>query len=148
MLPKAEMVPKECGFNKSETVCGLCARIEWRFPCLPATARDCELTKMQYSCHHIDTIRHANSSYVTTKLYGMSPCGYNNNTIFSERAIFTFPTVDVCRPRWCGSGQALVIHAKVKRWRHCGINYFSCSKFCFCLNTVPNIMTIKWCSGI
>ena len=40
----------------------------------------------------------------------------NNNTIFSERAIFTFPTG---RAHWPGSGQALVIHAKVERWRHC-----------------------------
>ena len=30
--------------------------------------------------------------YVTTKLYGKSASGCNNNTIFSERTIFTFPT--------------------------------------------------------
>ena len=35
-------------------------------------------------------------------------------TIYSERAILTFPTVDVP-----GNGQALVIHAKAERWRHC-----------------------------
>ena len=92
MLPKAEMVPKECGFNQSETAYGLCAGIAWRFPCSSATARDGELIKIQHSCHHVDIIRHPNSSYVTTKLYGTSTCGCNNNTIFSERTIFTFPT--------------------------------------------------------
>ena len=33
-----------------------------------------EFIKMQHSCHHIDTIRHPNPSYVTSKLYGMSTC--------------------------------------------------------------------------
>ena len=50
--------------------------------------------------HHGDTIFHPKSSYVTTKLNGMSTCGCNNNAICSDKAIFTFPTVDVglCRP--------------------------------------------------
>ena len=54
MLPKAEMVPKECECNQSETACGLCAGIAWRFPCLPATARDGELIKMQNACDHVE----------------------------------------------------------------------------------------------
>ena len=49
--------------------------------------------------HHGDTICHPKSSYVTTKLNGMSTCGCNNNAISSEKAMFTFPTVDLCRPR-------------------------------------------------
>ena len=44
--------------------------------------------------HHGDTICHPKSSYVTTKLNGMSTCGCNNNAICSDKAIFTFPTVD------------------------------------------------------
>ena len=151
MLPKAEMVPKDCGFNQPETACGLCAGIAWRFPCLPTMASDGELIKMQHSCHHVDEIRHPNSSYITTKLYGTSTCRCNNNTIFSERTIFTFPTVDVCRARWPGSDEALAIRDKVERWQHCWINYFSCSRFPFCPSTVSNIMIIiivKWCSGI
>ena len=148
MLPKGEIVPKECGFNLSETACGLCAGIASRFPCLPATARDGELIKMQHSCHHVDTIRHPNSSYVTTKLYGTSTCGCNNNAIFSESTIFTFPTVDVCRARCPGSGETLVIHAKVERWQHYWIHYFSFSRFPFCVSTVSNIMIIlQWCSA-
>ncbi len=74
MLPKAEMVPKECGFNQTETAC-------------------------------------------------------------TERTIFTFPTGVVCRARWPGSSENLVIHAKVERWLHCWIHYLTCSRFPFCLST-------------
>ena len=62
--------------------------------------RDGKLLQMPYSCHHVETIRHPNSSYVTTELYGTSTCGLNNNTKFSKRAILTFLTVDV----WAGLG--------------------------------------------
>ena len=34
-------------------------------PCLPATARDGELIKMQHSCHHVDTICGAIQTQVT-----------------------------------------------------------------------------------
>ena len=49
--------------------------------------------------YYLETIRHPNSSYVTTKLHGTSTRGCNNNTIFSKRAILTFLTGDVCRAR-------------------------------------------------
>ena len=49
--------------------------------------------------HHGDIICHPKSSYITTKLNGMSTCGCNNNAICSDKGIFTFPTVDACRPR-------------------------------------------------
>ena len=122
------------------------ARKARRFPCLPATARDGELINMHHSYHHVDTRRHPNSSYVTTKLYGTSTCGCNNNTIVSESAICMLPTVDVCRARWPGSGEALLIHAKLERWRHCGILYISCSKLRFYLSIVSNIMStnLQW----
>ena len=45
MWPKSDMVPKECGFYQSETACGICSCIAWRFPCLHATARDGELIR-------------------------------------------------------------------------------------------------------
>ena len=125
MLPNAETVPKECGLNQSETACGLCAGIACRFPCSPATTRDGEL-------------------------YGTSTCECNNNTIFSERTIFTFPTNVVCRAHRPGSGEALMIHAKVERWQHFWINYFSCLRFPFCPGTVSNmvIIIVNWCSLI
>ena len=75
--------------------------------------RDGKRVQIPHSCYHVETIRHPNSSYVTTKLYGTSACGCNNNTIFSKRAILTFLTVDVsahvslaagrpgsCMPKW------------------------------------------------
>ena len=88
------MVPKESGFNKCK-----CARVVSRFPCSSATARDGEVIQRQHFCHHGGTICHPKSSCVTTKLYGTSTCGCNNNAVFSNKAIFTFPTVAVCRPR-------------------------------------------------
>ena len=64
------MVPKESGFNQSETACGWCARIAWRFPCLPAPARDDKRIQTQHFWRQGDTIRHPNLSYVPTKPYG------------------------------------------------------------------------------
>ena len=81
------MVPKESGFNQSETACGLC---------LPATARDGELMQAQHFCHHVDTNCHPNSSYITTKLWCSQTVVYVDATII--RAVFTFFTVgDTCR---------------------------------------------------
>ncbi len=129
------MVPKENGFNQSETTSGWCARLAWRFPCSPAMARDGEVIQSQHFCHNGDTICHPKSGYVTTKLHGMSTCGCNNNAIFSRRAIFTFPAVVVCRPRLSDRVKALAVHAKVETWQRCWIIYFSCSRFPFCLST-------------
>ena len=64
-----------------------------------ATTRDGEVKQRQHFYHHGDTICHPRSGYVTTKLHGTSTCRCNNNAIFSDRAIFTFPTVAVCQPR-------------------------------------------------
>ena len=82
------MVPKESGFNQSETASGWRARVVGRFQCSSATVRDGEVIQRHHFCHHGDTICHPKSSYVTTKLYGTSTRGRNNNAIFSEKAIF------------------------------------------------------------
>ena len=66
------MVPKESGFNQSETASGKHARVVWRLPCSSATTRDGEVIQRQHFCHHGGTICHPKSSYVTTKLYGTS----------------------------------------------------------------------------
>ena len=137
------MVSKECEFNQSETACGFCAGIAWCFPCLPATARDGELIRMQHSCHHVDIIRHPNSSYVTTKLYGTSKCVCNNYTIFSERTIFTFPTVDI-----------YVGLAATKPWWFKMAAQFNSLFFVFNISFLPKYLVkyydyiVKWCSGI
>ena len=93
------MVPKESGFNQSVAASGMCARKAGRFPGSIARMRDGKLLQMPHSCHHVETIRQTNSSYVTTKLNGTSTGGCNNNTIFSKRAILTFLIVDICRAR-------------------------------------------------
>ena len=93
------MVPKESGFNQSVAASGMCARRALRFTGSIAPMRDGKLVQMPHSCYHLETIRHPNSSYVTTKLYGTSTSGCNNNTFFSKRAILMFLTVDVCHAR-------------------------------------------------
>ena len=90
------MVPKDNGFNQSDTAFCCCARTLSRFSGWPAMARDGEVIQRQHFCHHGDTICLTKSGYVTTKLHGTSTCGCNNNAMFSGRAIFTFPTVVVC----------------------------------------------------
>ncbi len=82
------MVPKESGFNQSVAASGMCARKAWRFPGSIATMRDGKLVQMPHFCYHVETIRHPNSSYVTTKVYGTSTCGCNNNTIFKKKSYF------------------------------------------------------------
>ena len=67
-----DMVPKESGFNQSETASGKHARVVLRFPCSSATTRDGEVIQRVHFCHHGGTICHPKSSYVTTKLYGTS----------------------------------------------------------------------------
>ena len=93
------MVPKENGFNHSKTSGALCQRTLRRFPGSTAVSRDSEVPQRQHFCHHGDTICHPKLGYVTTKLHGTSTCGCNNNAIFSDRPIFTFPTIGVFRSR-------------------------------------------------
>ena len=69
------------------------------FSRLVCMGRDGEVKQRQHFYHHGDTICHPKSGYVTTKLHGTSTCRRNNNAIFSDRAIFTFPTGAVSQPR-------------------------------------------------
>ena len=86
---KADMVPKEYGFNQSETTSCFCAHVVF-MTFSPAMARDGELIQTQYFCHHADTICHPKSSYVTTKLYETSACECYNNTIFQNELFSNF----------------------------------------------------------
>ena len=140
MQPKADVVPKQWGFNQSETASCLCVRVAWRFRCSPAMARDGELIQTQYFCHHADTICHPNSSYGTTKLYETSACGCNNNTIFQNVLFSRFlPSKYVAWQGWSLGGDV-----KIAWWRNWWINNFSCLKFRFCVTTVSNIMIIVY----
>ena len=94
---------------------------------------------MQHFYHHGDTICHIERLHVDAIII------YD----LSARAIFTFPTVYVCRPRWPGRFQALAMHAKVSRWRQSWI-----LNFCVKILLLPNYRVkyydyiVKWCSGI
>ena len=72
--------------------------------------RDGEVKQRQHFYHHVDTICHPKSGYVTTKLHGTPTCRYSNNAIFSDRAIFNFQS---------GREEALAVHAKLEIWQHC-----------------------------
>ena len=152
MQPTADMVPKECRLNQSETASCLCALVAWRFPCSLAMTRDGELIQRQYFCHHADIICHPNSSYVTTKPYETSACGCNNDTIFHKKEQFSrfLPSAYVAWQR-----RSLGDAAKIARWRHWWIHHFSCIKVRFCVTVHYRYhrikyydCIIKWCSGI
>ena len=104
------MVPKESGFNQSVAASGMCARKGVTFSGSIATMRDGKLVQMPHSCYHVETIRHPNSSYVTTKLYGTSTCGCNNNTIFSQKSYFNV-SYRRCMPRTLAWRRAGLDHA-------------------------------------
>ena len=123
------MVPKERGFNQSVAASGMCARKAWRFPCSPAMGSDGEAIQRQNFCHNGDTSCHPKSGYVTTKLHGTSTCWCNNNAIFSDRAIFTFPVVVICRPRLTASKHWRFMPNLLQMWQHCWINYFRVQDF-------------------
>ena len=94
------MVSKESGFNQSETASALMHSHRDVFQArLPAITRYGEVKQRQHFYHHGDAICHPKSGYVTTKQHGTSTCRYNNDAVFSDRAIFKLPVVYVCRPR-------------------------------------------------
>ena len=79
------MVPKESGFNQSETASGKCSMVKlYKGSILVITEAQFAIQSqvMQPNC-----------------MERIHACGCNNNAILSDRAIFTFPTVTVCRPR-------------------------------------------------
>ena len=80
------MVPKESGFNLSETAWGLCSRLVWRFLyiCSPAMARDGEIVQKQHFSHYGDTICHPRPGYVTTRLHGTSTADATICDIFRQ----------------------------------------------------------------
>ena len=133
------MIPKDFGFNQSESTCGLFASLAWRFRGSPATTRDGKLIQMPHSCHHVETIHHPNASYLTTKLYGTSTCGCNNNTIFSttKKSYFNV-SYRRCMPRTLAWRRAGLSHA----CQSGNMAMLSCLKFRFCLSTVSTIMII------
>ena len=109
--------------------------------------RDGEVKQRQHFYHHGDTICHPKSGYVTTKLHGTSTCGLNNNAIFSDRAIFTFPTGAVSQPRKSGRCKPLPVGSEMAAL----LNSLS---FAFANSFLPKYRVkyydyiVKWCSGV
>ena len=103
------MVPKENGFNQSDTASCCCAHTFW-----PAMARDGEVIQRQHFYHLGDTICLPKSGYVTTKRHGTSICGCNNNAMFSGRAIF-----HVSYRRFMLAMLISSVHAKLQIWQPC-----------------------------
>ncbi len=122
------MVPKESGFNLSEMACGLCVRIVWRFLCSPAKGwwNYTKAAFLSLRRHNLPSTVSLCNNQTARNVY----CRCNNDAIFSDRAMFTFPTAPVCQPR-SGRGKALAFHAKLARWRQCWIHYLSCLKLRF-----------------
>ena len=88
------MVPKENGFNQSDTAsCCFAAHCDVFQAGLPWQA----MAKLYKGSIFVITETQF-AFQITTKLHGTSTCGCNNNAMFSGRAIFTFPTVVVCWP--------------------------------------------------
>ena len=112
------MVPKESGFNQSEMASGYghahCDVFQARLPWQGMA----KLTKCSIFII-TETQLPSKVRLCTTKQHGTSTCGYKNNAIFSDRAIFKFPAVYVCRPRYSGRSEALAVHTKLERWQHC-----------------------------
>ena len=91
------MVPKEIGFNQSETACGLCTGLVLRILCSSAMARDDEI-KAAFSSlrrHNLPSKVRLRNNQTARNVY----CRCNNDAVFSGGAVVTFPTVAVCRPR-------------------------------------------------
>ena len=87
------------------------------------------------------------SGYVTTKLHGTSTCRHNNNAIFSDRAIFTFPTGAVSQPRAlqsiAGGCQSSDMAALLNSLSFAFANSFLPK---YCVKYYDYI--VKWCSGV
>ena len=138
------MVPKESGFNQSETASGKCARVVWRFPCSSATARDGDVIQRQHFCHHGGTICHPKSCYVTTERYGTSTCDLFRHTNFHVSYSRRMPaTLNWPRQSICGGCQSSEMAAPLNSLSFALQNRF-------CRSTVSNNYDyiVKWCSGI
>ena len=144
------MVPKESGFNQSETASGKHARVVWRFPCSSATTRDDEVIQRDHFCHHGGTICHPKSSYVTTKLYGTSI--HVDATIMrsfqTEQFSRFLPSPYAATLNWLrqsigGGCQSSEMAALLNSL------YFAFTNSCLPMHRVKRYdYIVKWCSGV
>ena len=108
-------------------------------------ARYGEVKQRKNFYHHVDTICHPKSGYVTTKLHGTSTCRCNNNAIFTESYFqvtcrLRMPATLILPRRSCQTGNMAAL-----------LNILS---FVFIVSFLPKYRVIcydyivKWCSGI
>ena len=84
------MVPNECGFNQSETACGLCARTAWHFPCVLRQGIVNYTNAAFFSSwrHNLPSkLKLRNNQTTVCK---MSACVCNNNTVIQQELFSRF----------------------------------------------------------
>ena len=92
--------------------------------------------KMQHSCNHVGTIRHPNSSYVTTKLVGTSTIIRSYKKELFSRLLPSTYSGNV------GLAAAASLDDSCQSGKMATLFNNSCSKFRFCRSTVSNIIII------
>ena len=136
------MVPKESGFNQSKRISHYahahCVVFQARLPWQGIL----KFYKGSIFFHHGDTICHPKSGYLTTKLHWMSIVDATIMRSFQTELFSCFLPVAYSGHINLAATQPWQFQAKVPRWRHCWIQYLSCSKFRFCLSIVSYIMII------
>ncbi len=143
------MVPRDSGFNLSETVSCFCACRVWHFLCSPATARNGENIQRRHFYHYRYTICHIRSWYVTIKLHGMSTADATIMQYFQTH-LFT---------RFLPSPYASHVNLNAaKHCRRCQSSEMAALLnslfFVFKISFLPKYRVIyydyivKWCSGI
>ena len=97
------MVPKESGFNQSETIA---SNAHAHLGVFQARLSLKVMVKLNKGSIIVITETHfgIKSGYVTTKLHETSTYRCNNKAIFSDRAIFKFPVVYITRRGPCQHG--------------------------------------------
>ena len=113
------------------------------------------IVKLYKGSIFVITETHPKSDYVTTKLHGTSTCGCNNNAIFSDRAMFTFPTVGVFRRRRNPPMLILPRHSLCRSCQSTDMaTLLNSISFVFKISFLPKycviyyVYTVKWCSLI
>ena len=144
IAPKADIIPKVCGFNQSETACGLCVGC---CDVVIVYVLTLKRRRTYMNAASLSSLRHNLPSKLklhnNQSVWNVYMWMQQYNTVIQKEL---FPRFEPrCLPV---SGQASMTHANVARRRHCWIRYLLCITFLYCQD-VSNIMIIiivKWCS--
>ena len=136
------MVPKENGFNQSETASAWCARRLWRFPCSPPMESDVEFIQRQHFCHHGDTICHRTSGCVTTNSTERLHVDATVMRYFQAELFSRFLPTSYASHIDLAAAEHWLFMPKCKHGSTVELIIFLCSRCPYCLSTVSNIMII------